>query len=458
MLVTTHKTQFSCFIFSVFRSNSCFGNKKLNKPTGYWNNEENISNFLHDIKDKLNLQSVKDWDKLTQNQIRMYGGSYLLKKFSLYEIKCKGYPEGKLEFKKPIHKKNLKYWKNKENINQFLLQLKENLNLKTIEDWNSLTVKQIKENGGSSLLIPYSMYDIKCMACPDGKFQFSPAYKTRGYWNNKDNIQDFVNCLKDKLNLHTIDDWNSITTKEIESLGGEGLLKKFSIYEIKCMGYPDGKYLFNKPIYRMKVGYWDNKENIQNFLHILKNHYKIKTSEDWNRISISQIRDCGGRGLLAKYTKKDILNFVCEFFDNNNSITNVTGSGRASQRWLFLLVQNLYPGEEIIEDYFHSEISRKSGFPVQFDVFLVSRKIAIEYHGKQHFEDVPSVFAPLELYNKRDKEKQKLCLEFGIRLIIIPHWWDKSELALKQTILNSLNKTFAVKRYLTIQSLLNSTF
>ena len=50
--------------------------------------------------------------------------------------------------------------------------MKQNLFLNTINDWNSITVNQIKENGGNGLLQKYSLYELKCFACPEGKFVF----------------------------------------------------------------------------------------------------------------------------------------------------------------------------------------------------------------------------------------------------------------------------------------------
>ena len=111
---------------------------------------------------------------------------------------------------------------------------------------------------------------------------------------------------------------------------------------------------------------------------------------------------------------------------------------RSSQRWLFLQVKKLYPHEEIVEDYFHPEISRISGANVQFDIFMIERNIAIEYHGKQHYEDIPSRFSPVETYKHRDVEKQKLCSEHGIQLIVIPYWWDNKLDSLKETLLSKI--------------------
>ena len=58
---------------------------------------------------------------------------------------------------------------------------------------------------------------------------------------------------------------------------------------------------------------------------------------------------------------------------------------RSEQRELFLYVLNLFPNDEVIEDYFHEELTRISGAPVQFDIFIPSKSIAIEYHGNSSF-------------------------------------------------------------------------
>ena len=47
-----------------------------------------------------------------------------------------------------------------------------------------------------------------------------------------------------------------------------------------------------------------------------------------------------------------------------------------------------------------------SGSNIQFDIFMIERNIAIEYHGKQHFEDIPEAFGSFEAYKQRDIEKQ----------------------------------------------------
>ena len=480
-----------------------------NKSPGYWENKENIDKFLSKIKEKYNLNTPEDWNMITRVHIKSNRGSALLNKYSLFDLKCMACPEGKLMFENSATKQVSGYWENKENIEKFLSQIKEKYKFNTPEDWNSITKKQIQSNGGGTLLNIHTMFDIKCMACPEGKLMFKNPKQVSGYWENRENIDKFLSDIKYKYNLNAPEDWNSITRKDIQINGGRTLLSKYSIYEIKCMACPEGKPIFNNP-----SGYWEKQENIHKFLTEIKEKYNLNTPEDWNSITTKQIKSNGGGTLLSKYSMFEIKCMACpegklmfknppqvsgywenkenidkflsdvkekynlntpedwqriskhqlaaqggwELFNSKNINTNVkfemenktikyiplstliSGSNykRASQRWLFLQIQKLFPHEEIVEDYFHSEISRISGFNVQFDIFMIERNIAIEYHGRHHYEDVPKAFSNLETYKHRDLEKQKLCEQHGIKLIIIPYWWDNKIDSLKETLYSKI--------------------
>ena len=397
------------------------------KPISYWENKENIKKFLLKLSNKLNIKTIKDWDeKLTRKEINLNGGC-LLKNYSLYELKCIAYPDGKLLFSNSTF--TIKYWENFDNVTRFLLELKEKLNLSTAKDWNKkLTQKQIISHGGRNLFHLYSIYELKCIGYPDGKEIYSKPKKLQGFWNNIENVQKFLFDFGKKFNLSTPEDWNSISAPQIREFGGRNLLNLFSMFELKVIACPGGESYFREP--KRAQGYWDNEENIQHFFNELGNKLQIKVNEDWLRVSREQIIYHGGGGLVARYNK----DYLVHKFIPGLSKAKSKLSGRSSQRWLFLQIQKLFPGEEIVEDYFHSEISRLTGYSVQFDIFLVDKKIAFEYHGQQHYQDLPQIFGPIEMFTSRDSEKQKLCTVFGIKLIIIPHWWDKTLNTLKETI------------------------
>ena len=410
------------------------------QSSGYWENKENVLQFLEKVKKKFNLKTPEDWNSILKKQIQLSGGSSLLNKYSMFELKCMACPEGKLSFNNPPQQSG--YWENEENILQFLSKIKEKYNLNTPEDWNSITKKQIQSyNGGNTIVSKYSIYELKCMACPEGKLIFN---NPPGYWRKKANIQKFLSKIKEKYNLNTANDWNSITSTHILSNGGWTLLKKYSMFEIKCMACPEGISSFKNP--PQSPGYWENQENIHNFISKIKEKHNLNTPEDWKRMSKQQITSEGGWGLF----NSKIYSEIKIKFDTSNGSEELipfskllSGSvqKRSSQRWLFLQVQKLFPQEEIVEDYFHSEISRTSGFNVQFDIFMIERNIAIEYHGKQHYEDIPLGFANLDTYKYRDIEKEKLCSKHGIQLIVIPYWWDNKLDSLRSFLYSKILKT-----------------
>ena len=276
---------------------------KRNNP-GFWDHEKNIDQFLSNLKQKENLTSVNDWNSLTKEKIQSYGGGTLLRKHSVYYLKCLGYPEGSEYFKQA--NKPTGYWKDEQNIFQFLDEFREKLQLKNFNDWNSITKKQIQNNGGGSLLQKYSVYKIKCMGFPEGKFNPPSPTKPKGYWNDRKNIIDFIDKLGQKLNFTSKEDWNLLTTKQILKFGGRFLLTKYSLFEIKCLACPEGKFLYDKPIQYKSVGYWDNEENVILFLNKFKDQHNLCSKEDWNSITKKQIQLFGGGTLFHKYSLFDL--------------------------------------------------------------------------------------------------------------------------------------------------------
>ena len=67
---------------------------------------------------------------------------------------------------------------------------------------------------------------------------------------------------------------------------------------------------------------------------------------------------------------------------------------------------------------------------MQFDFFSPSLKLAIEFHGRQHYEDIDywMYHSSTISQRRRDEEKRKSCKEHGITLIEINHqeWNHKS--------------------------------
>lgn len=92
------------------------------------------------------------------------------------------------------------------------------------------------------------------------------------------------------------------------------------------------------------------------------------------------------------------------------------GRGFASrgQASLTAMVKKLLPGEEIVSEY-------PLGERLRLDVYCPKYQLAVEYHGRQHFEYVEFFHKDAQGYDehyKRDIRKVELCKEKGIALVV----------------------------------------
>ena len=175
--------------------------------------------------------------------------------------------------------------------------------------------------------------------------------------------------------------------------------------------------------------YWNIDENIKQWAKSFEQEHMIKNPSDWYRISRKQVSQAKGQGILTNFGPTP--NFLRHLYPHHD--WNFDGKHnkhkRAAQRRLFVHVKRLFPGEEVIEEFRHQELSRQSGATVEFDVFLPSLSLAFEYHGQHHYEEL-AAWCGIEMQQYRDKEKLRLCKAAGIKLIVIPYWWDESKSAL----------------------------
>jgi hypothetical protein len=68
-------------------------------------------------------------------------------------------------------------------------------------------------------------------------------------------------------------------------------------------------------------------------------------------------------------------------------------------------------------------------------IFLPHLSLAFEYQGEQHYYSV-NHFGHSSVRQRRDQAKIKFANLYGISLISIPFWWDRSSNSLAATIRN----------------------
>ena len=122
------------------------------------------------------------------------------------------------------------------------------------------------------------------------------------------------------------------------------------------------------------------------------------------------------------YSNEKILNIIknCGRLAENN-MREIMGLPKIGEGWiseteLFFSLKNAYPETQVIQHGRPPWLGRQ-----HLDIWFPRWKIAVEYHGKQHFEPV-DFFGGEEAYIKnveRDERKKGLCKENNVKLLVV---------------------------------------
>ena len=120
------------------------------------------------------------------------------------------------------------YWSVRSNQIKFIRNLEEKFNIQEKEDWYKITARNIKSAGGGTLLFRYYANSptkmIKNLVSnhewDTTRFKSVPKH----YWNNEANQIEFMNVLKERLNVKEWEDWYKITSKDLIDAGTFGCI------------------------------------------------------------------------------------------------------------------------------------------------------------------------------------------------------------------------------------------
>ena len=117
---------------------------EVSKPSGYWNNVNNVKKFLEELFISLKLEKIEDFRNVSYNTLKKYGGGPIFnttKNFT--ELLRKIYPHINWN----IRNKEKNYWKSTFNQRKSLEELYFKLELKSFEDWRFVPSAVFKNNG-----------------------------------------------------------------------------------------------------------------------------------------------------------------------------------------------------------------------------------------------------------------------------------------------------------------------
>jgi hypothetical protein len=210
--------------------------------------------------------------------------------------------------------------------------------------------------------------------------------------------------------------------KKVESLGGKLLSRKF------------GNVHFGLSIECQKG------HITQSCLSYMLKYNRIscmtcgKNSQKLNLDTISTlVEPYGGKCLEKEYINaRTKMKFICKF---GHEFTTTVDSITTKKSWC-PKCRVKSAGEEICRIHFEkifgkafpsckpSWLLNNSGNCMELDGYCKELDIAFEFHGQQHYYDVPYYYKKGKTLEKRqqdDKLKETLCKQKGINLIIIPY-------------------------------------
>lgn len=405
-----------------------------------WSAAETRRAFLEGVAAELGVETMEDWRKVTTSDIRERGGRGLLRRYgeSVFGALRDTFPEQHFTEEQVRSHRPKGYWKLRENRRSFLAAVAEAHGVEEARDWRRVTAATVREMGGGALLkrqggLLAALRD----AFPEEDFAAAEcrASLPRDHWGERENRRAFMAALADTHGVERPEDWRRVTVHDVRAAGGAGLLRCYRSLHGLLQDLGDGCEAQSAAVTRAKLprNYWSDATHVRAFLEEAAQAYDVRRDEDWYRVSNEQLRAVRGGGVLRRMRLIDALRIAYPEKEwDEESCANKTK--KAAQREVLLALRRLLPSATIVEEHRHVGLSNVSDSGnLELDLYLPEHEVGVEYHGEHHYTELAH-FGALELYQRRDRAKARKCRAAGIRLVVVPCWWDRSAEALAATL------------------------
>ena len=187
-----------------------FGSKR----NGFWQNRENLTEFLKWSEVQLGIVQMEDWYKINASNVRSLGGGEFLAQFdgSLVKSLQNLRPEFDWQVWK-FEKVPQGFWKDEENHIKMVYGLAKEFGIKLKDDWYSITVSKVESKGGRLLLEYYgqSLVNLLKFVYPEHPWQIWRFHQvSAGFWDDISNQKMYFDWLAEQLNINDLQDWYNI--------------------------------------------------------------------------------------------------------------------------------------------------------------------------------------------------------------------------------------------------------
>eukprot|EP01114_Cavostelium_apophysatum_P012589 TRINITY_DN2854_c0_g1_i1.p1 TRINITY_DN2854_c0_g1~~TRINITY_DN2854_c0_g1_i1.p1 ORF type:complete len:464 (+),score=89.13 TRINITY_DN2854_c0_g1_i1:116-1507(+) len=410
-------------------------------PRNHWNNLENQRAFLQKFSKQRDKTDLDHWYSVQSRDVAEEGGSGLLKIYdgSVMRIVMANYPEHdwKIWRFSPVESG---FWIDKRNQRAFFDDLGKQLGMKTWEDWYQIKTTDVQLHG-RGLLNHYGNSLVKAITTifPEHQWKIWKFEKiTEGFWQNRDHQRDFLADLAKFHNFNSWEDWYRVTNQMIRVHGGASLLILYGGSAMKAIMsvFPEHHWKLWK-FSNAPDGYWDDVNNAREVIECVSKELNIKRMDDWYRVTREQLNDLGLSTLLARHGGLiPLLGAVFPQYPWDRNRLWSRSKLSKMQQLLFRFTREILGDShgDVQMNYVHPQLRYEdTKKAMEFDIFVPSLRLALEYQGRQHFVD-ESLFGASSHLRSRDLLKKPQCEASGITYIETPFWWDNTKESLQATI------------------------
>eukprot|EP00028_Trichosphaerium_sp_Am-I-7-wt_P012154 CAMPEP_0168524058 /NCGR_PEP_ID=MMETSP0405-20121227/10405_1 /TAXON_ID=498012 /ORGANISM="Trichosphaerium sp, Strain Am-I-7 wt" /LENGTH=320 /DNA_ID=CAMNT_0008546155 /DNA_START=66 /DNA_END=1025 /DNA_ORIENTATION=- len=137
--------------------------------------------------------------------------------------------------------------------------------------------------------------------------------KPLDYWDNIKNQRQIFNIIGRKMSVKVLEDWYTIQQVDVAPLGLNVLTRyDFSLHKALRNIYPVYKWHGWKFV-TVPRHFWELADNQMDKINVLARNLRVKTLEDWYKVTNSLMLSNGGGSLLAMY-KFSILRMLSSIF------------------------------------------------------------------------------------------------------------------------------------------------
>lgn len=270
---------------------------------------------MDEIGKALGVVHMEDWYKVRpEDAMEQPHGAVIRVDYhwSLPEALVKIYPEHEWHEWR-FYKTPNGFWSLQTNRRRYFQWLMRRLDLKTMEDWYSVSKAMIAKNHGNGLLThifshspPRAIMD----AFPEHKWQLWRFVRApTGFWQDLTTRRQFFDHLKERKGYTKMEDWYNSQVEDFVEAGGSSLLALYNnrIADLLMETYPEHEW---QPWLFARTLHLRRPEDHRIFMEWLGKKLGIKKMDEWYEVPSSIIRDNGGAFLAVACRLQDAVHFV----------------------------------------------------------------------------------------------------------------------------------------------------